>query len=98
MVEAYALCLCTAGTAGGEFVAFEAFVHFFAGLAVEVHFDFAPDAANRDTEDALTSLNQVDNLARGGAPPQGVKEVRMNLKRSFASVGSILSRALYQLK
>ena len=67
MVYAYALCLCTAGTAGGKFVAFETFVHFFAGLAVEVHFDFAPDAANRDTEDTLTSLNQVDNLARGGA-------------------------------
>ena len=41
-------------------------MHFFAGLTVEVHFDFAPDAANRDTKDALASLNQVDNLARGG--------------------------------
>ena len=42
-------------------------MHLFAGLAVEVHFDFAPDAADSDTEDALTGLNQVNDLARGGA-------------------------------
>ena len=42
-------------------------MHFFAGLAVKVHFDFAPDATNSDTEDALSRLNQVNNFARGGA-------------------------------
>lgn len=57
------LGLGAAGAAGGEFVTFEGFVHFLAGLAIEVHLDFSPHATNSDAEDTLTGLHQVDNLA-----------------------------------
>ncbi len=57
------LGLGAAGAAGGEFVTFEGFVHFLAGLAIEVHLDFSPHATDSDAEDTLTGLHQVDNLA-----------------------------------
>lgn len=57
------LGLGAAGAAGGELVTFEGFVHFLAGLAIEVHLDFSPHATDSDTEDTLTGLHQVDNLA-----------------------------------